>query len=160
MIAPVGFTTVKFEALSVTDPAPSTVIEILSALLLCGFWYHRNGQPWLQDVLIGPVHIQDFKAAHKSKLRREIIARMEANVLTIEGQKMTAPDVAALYAADPAFRRRCQALPDFEAMCAKLKTELPKARALNAQQYERSLILPMTGNVEIKKLLATEYEDG
>jgi hypothetical protein len=160
MIAPIGFTTVKFEDLSLTDPAPSTVIEILSAILLCGFWYHRNGQPWLQDVLIGPVHIQDFKRAHKAKLRRMIVARMEGNVLTIEGQRMTAPDAAALYASDPAFRRRCQALPEFEAMCAKLRKALPEARTLNAKQYERSLILPMQGSAEIKQLLATEFEDG
>jgi hypothetical protein len=160
MISPVGYTVIRFEDLSITDPAPAMVVKSLAAMLASGFWYQRNGQPWLHDVLIGPQHIQDFKGAQRAKLRREIVARMDANILVIEGQTMTAPDVAALYASDLAFRRRCQSLPEFEGIRAKLAIEMPKIRTLNAKQYERSLILPMHGNVEIKSLLAKEYEDG
>jgi hypothetical protein len=160
MISPVGYTVIRFEDLSITDPAPAFVVESLAAMLASGFWYCRNGQPWLHDVLIGPQHIQDFKGAQRATLRREIVARMEANILVIEGQKMTAPDVAALYASDAAFRRRCQSLPEFTGLRAKLAIEMPKIRTLNAKQYERSLILPMQGSAEIKQLLATEFEDG
>lgn len=160
MISISGFARVVFEEVPITDERPLFVIDTITAMLACGFWYARDGQPWLEDVLIGPKHVQDFKHAPRSSLRRRIIARMDGNALRIEGQLMSAPDVAAQYAADPAFRRRCLALPPFEGIRCKITAGMPKARSVLSEQHNRQIILPMRGDLTIKHLLATEYEDG
>lgn len=159
MISDVAWTWIKFDDVPLRDPTPALVIDALAAVLACGFWYARDGEPWLSDVSIGPVHIQDFKHARAAALRREIIARFEATTFVIEGEKMTAPDVAALFAADPIFARRCRALPKFEGLRRTLLREVPKAHGFCARQHERQLILPARGDVQMKKLLADEYED-
>lgn len=159
MISPTPHTHITFTDVPLTDPSPRFVVESLAAVLASGFWYDRSGEPWLQDVTLGKLHMQDFKAARREQLRREIIARMEGAVIVIEGAPMTAPDVAALFARDAAFRARCARLPEFAGIAAKIAQALPQARAFNARQHERSLILPVHGSTHIKQLLADEYED-
>lgn len=159
MISAVAWTRIHFAGVPVREPQPRTVIETLAALLACGFWYARDGEPWLHDVTLGPVHIQDFKHARVSGLRREITARFEGNTLRIEGQAMTAPAVAELFATDAAFARRCRSLPNYAGIFELLMREVPKANAPCAQHHDRQLILPYRGDVEIKKQLADEYED-
>jgi hypothetical protein len=159
MIAAVAWTRITFEDVPLTDLAPAHVINVLSAVLACGFWYARDDAPWFEDVLIGPKHVQDFKHAPKSALRRRVIARFEAVTKEIDGDLMTAPDVAAYYAHDAIFRRRCEALPKFEGIRRKLTEELPNhSRRLCAEQYDRQLIVPMHGSLDLKHLLAAEYE--
>lgn len=159
MISDTAWTRITFTGVAIGDVTPLAVIDVLAAVLACGFWYVRDGEPWLMDVDVGPKHIQDFKRARRTSLEREIIARFEATTFIIEGEKMTAPDVAALFAADPVFARRCRALPKFEGIRRTLLRELPKAHSFCARQHERQLILPARGDVQIKKLLADEYED-
>lgn len=159
MIGDAAWTWIKFKDVPLRDPTPSLVIDTLAAVLACGFWYARDGEKWLQDVDIGPKHIQDFKRARRTSLKRKVTARFECNILLVEGQAMTAPDVAAQFASDPIFARRCRALPKFEGLRRTLMREFPKAHTFCALQYDRQLILPARGNLDMKKLLADEYED-
>ena len=159
MIADVAWTRIRFEDVPLAEAAPAHVINVLAAVLACGFWHMRDGQPWINDLMLGPKHVQDFKHSPRSALRREVIARFEAVTIKVEGQLMTAPDVAALYSTDAAFRRRCEALPKFEGLRRRLTKDLSKqGYALCAQQHERQIILPVHGNLEMKTLLADDYE--
>lgn len=160
MISAVAWTRVKFEDVPIDGALPDFVIKAIAAILACGFWHVRDGSAWIQDVRTGKKHIQDFRHAKRATLSREVEARFEANVLVIEGRPMTAPDVAEQYAQDPAFRRRCEALPKFAGLCRRLSFELAKpGPCFAAREGNRQLILPAHGAMDVKLDLATDYEN-
>lgn len=138
---------------------PENVFQVCAAILASGFWYARDGAPWFEDVLLGPQHVQDFKHAKSSSLRRRVVTRWEGNVRMIEGVPMSAPDVAEQYRADSRFRAFCRALPKFAGIHAKLMRDASnQARTVCAEQHGRQLILPVHGRLDIKQQLANEYE--
>ena len=160
MIGAVAWMRVTFEDVPLKG-VPEHALQVCAAILACGFWYSRDGSPWWEDVLLGQAHVQNFKGAKASTLRRRIVTRWEGRALPIEGQNMTAPDVAALYASDSRFRAFCHALPRFAGLYAKLMRDASdRQQTVCAEHYGRQLILPARGSIEIKTRLANEYENG
>ena len=138
---------------------PENVLQICAAILANGFWYARDESPWFEDVLLGPTHVQHFKQAKSATLRRRIVTRWEAVAKMIVGERMTAPDVAALYVSDLRFLAFCRALPRFEGIYAKLAKDAAGAdRIVCAEHYGRQLILPVHGRLDVKHELANEYD--
>ena len=156
-------TALRFQEESLSARIPKCA-PIVAAALSVGWRLANDGAPNHEDILIGALHIQDFKRISPKKVRRVIKFRFIARSLVFENEKFRVEQFAERCAKEPALLHAAQRRRNYPAWERLLFRKLAEATrsffVSDPDAHDRQLIVPMYGDTAQKAAFAQQYENG
>lgn len=148
-----GTCSITFEEPDLTARFP-VCLSLVAAALSVGWKLGSGGQVNHDDVLLGPLHIQDFKAAAKSKVSRQITWRFQSAKLVVLGREIGVDEFMQWLAEDVALRRWVEARANFQHYLDQLELHYvgvwPSLKAVDTAAHDRAVIVPVYGDALMK----------
>lgn len=158
-----GTCSVSFVEPDLTTNQPSC-LPLVAAALSMGWKLGAGGQVNLDDVLIGPLHIQDFKRSSQRQVTRQLTWRFQTARLNIEGELMGVDRFLCRLSEDPRLLGVVRKRPNFEhylnQLAAHCRKMFPSLKVSDESAHDRTLIVPMVGSATWKQRFVDGYENG